>query len=83
VNAVTSATIVEFTGDGVIVERNGRRDNLGGMDTIVLAMGTVSVNELANEVKDRVPKIHVIGDAERPLKAMDAIAAGARIGRQI
>jgi hypothetical protein len=46
-------------------------------------MGTVSVNELAGEVKDRVSEIHVIGDAERPLKAMDAIAAGARIGRQI
>jgi 2,4-dienoyl-CoA reductase-like NADH-dependent reductase (Old Yellow Enzyme family)/thioredoxin reductase len=83
VTAVTAATIVEFTGDGVIVERNGRRENLGGRDTIVLAMGMVSVNELANEVKDRVPEIHVIGDAERPLKAMDAIAAGARVGRQI
>jgi 2,4-dienoyl-CoA reductase-like NADH-dependent reductase (Old Yellow Enzyme family)/thioredoxin reductase len=83
VTVLTSATIVEFTSDGVVVERNGRRENLGGMDTIVLAMGTVSVNELAGEVKASVPEIHVIGDAERPLKAMDAIAAGARIGRQI
>jgi pyruvate/2-oxoglutarate dehydrogenase complex dihydrolipoamide dehydrogenase (E3) component len=83
VTALTSATIVEFTGDGVIVERNGRRENLGSMDTIVLAMGTVSVNELSGEVKASVPEIHVIGDAERPLKAMDAIAAGARVGRQI
>ena len=83
VTSLTSATVVEFTGDGVIVDRNGRRENLGGMDTVVLAIGTVSVNELASEVKDRVPEIHVIGDAERPLKAMDAIAAGARVGRQI
>lgn len=83
VTVLTSATIVEFTSDGVIVERNGHRENLGGMDTIILAMGTVSVNELVNEVKDVVPEIHMIGDAERPSKAMDAIAAGARVGRQI
>jgi NADPH-dependent 2,4-dienoyl-CoA reductase/sulfur reductase-like enzyme len=83
VTVLTSATIVEFTGDGVIVERNGGRETIDSMDTIVLAMGTVSVNELAVEVKDIVSEIHVIGDAERPVKAMDAIAAGARVGRQI
>jgi len=81
--ALTSATTVEITADSVVVEHEGHRDTIGGMDTIVLAMGVTSVNELANVIKGKVPEVHVIGDAKTPGKALDAIAAGAEVGRLI
>jgi len=81
--ALTSATIVEIIADGVVVEHEGHRDTIGGMDTIVLALGVTSVNELADAIRDKVPEVHVIGDAKTPGKALDAIAAGAEVGRNI
>ncbi|MBW1901087.1 MAG: FAD-dependent oxidoreductase, partial [Deltaproteobacteria bacterium] len=83
VEYVTSATITEFTEDGVIVEREANREIFIGMDTVVLAMGIAPVNDLARAIRDSESEIHVIGDAEAPCNAMDAIAAGARIGRRI
>jgi len=80
---LTSATVTEITADGLVVEREGRRDTIGGMDTIVLAMGVTSVNELADAIKDKVAEVHVVGDARTPGKALDAIAAGAEVGRLI
>ncbi len=79
----TSARVIEITGNGVIVERDGNRDSIGGVDTIVLALGVTSLNELADDVKAIVPEVHVIGDANNPGKALDAIHAGALLGRQL
>ncbi len=80
---VTSARVAEITADGAVVEHEGQRRTIGGMDTIVLAMGVTPVDELAAQVRDRVPELHVIGDAASPGKALEAIAAGAEVGRQI
>ena len=83
VKVVTSATIQRIVSDGVVVSRDGREETIGGMDTIVLAMGAVSVNELAKEIEGKISKVHVIGDAQSPAKATEAIAAGAQVGRSI
>ncbi|MBM4462547.1 MAG: FAD-binding protein [Chloroflexi bacterium] len=83
VKAVTSATIQRITSDGVVINHDGKEETIRGMDTIVLAMGAVSVNRLAREIEGKVSQVHVIGDAETPGKAMEAIAAGAQIGRAI
>lgn len=83
VKTVTSATIQRFTSDGVVIVREGREETMGGMNTVVIAMGTVPVNELAREIEGKVSEIYVIGDAQTPAKAMEAIAAGAEVGRQI
>ncbi len=83
VTTITSATIVRITANGVVIEREGQQTMIDGMDTIVIAMGTISENKLAGEIGGKVPEIRVIGDADRPGKALDAIAAGARVGREI
>jgi NADPH-dependent 2,4-dienoyl-CoA reductase/sulfur reductase-like enzyme len=83
IKILTSRTIKEITGNGVVVEHEGERETIEGIDTIVLAMGVVSINSLADEIKDMVSKVHVIGDAGNPGNALNAIAAGVEIGRQI
>jgi len=79
----TSAKVVAFIDDGAILERDGNQEALGGVDTVIHAMGVLSANGLTDTIQNKVPEIHVIGDAERPSNAMDAIAAGTKIGRRI
>ena len=83
VNGITSATIKAFTADGMTVTRNGKEEVIGSMETIVLAMGVAPARQLAEEIKDKVSELYVIGDAENPATAFEAFAAGAEVGRKI
>ena len=83
ITVLSCATIVEFTKNGVIIERGGRREAVEDMDTVVLALGVISVNDLADSAAKTITEVHIVGDAQQPGKAMEAITAGAMIGRQI
>jgi len=83
IRILTSRTIKEVVRNGVVVEHQGRRETVGDVDTIVNALGVVSINNLADEIKDMVSEVHVIGDAGKVGNALNAIAEGAEIGRQI
>ncbi|MBI3761929.1 MAG: FAD-dependent oxidoreductase [Chloroflexi bacterium] len=54
-----------------------------GVDTIVLAMGSRSVDYLYRELKGRVPELYLIGDANAPRRLPNAMLEGTRAGRQI
>ena len=83
VKKLTSTRIVEIGVHGVVVEREGRREVLADVDTIVLALGAEPENRLARELEGKGAELHVIGDAQRPANALAAIAAGAEVGRRI
>jgi len=52
-------------------------------DTVVLAVGSKSENELVEQLKGIAPEIYAIGDCVEPRCALDAIKEGAEIGREI
>jgi 2,4-dienoyl-CoA reductase-like NADH-dependent reductase (Old Yellow Enzyme family)/thioredoxin reductase len=79
----TGATVVKFLEDGAVIKENGRRTTLDGFDTIVLAMGTKSVNNLQGQLENKVPEFYIIGDAQAPRKAIEAIEEGARVALKI
>jgi len=79
----TSTRVVEISAEGVAVEGGAGRDTLGDVDTVVLALGVTPVDELAAAVREQIAEVHVIGDASRTSNALDAIAAGADIGKRI
>ena len=83
VEAITSATVREFLEDGVIIIKDGQEETIRGMDFIILACGTESVDELSAKIKDKVTEVYVIGDAKAPRKALEAIAEAAEIAREI
>jgi len=83
VNIITSAEVKRILEDGVLFIKDGREQSIRGMDNIVLATGVKSVNGLSSEIKGKVPAVYIIGDAKQPRKAIDAIAEGAAVGRQI
>ena len=77
------AKVKEILDDGVVLSTNGGEESIRGVDTIVLAMGAKSVDDLSNQISDKVAEIYVIGDALKPRQAIEAIAEGAEVGRRI
>jgi len=83
VNILTSAKVKEILDDGVVFTRDGKEESIRGVNSIVVAMGAKSVNDLSEKLKGKVAEIHVIGDAKEPRKALEAIHEGAEIARKI
>jgi hypothetical protein len=55
----------------------------GPFDTLVLAMGQRTVDELYFSLKGKVPELYRIGDCVAPRKVDMAIWEGQKIGREI
>ncbi|NQT48200.1 MAG: FAD-dependent oxidoreductase, partial [Chloroflexi bacterium] len=80
---LTSTTVKEILEDGVVAVRDGEEVAIRGMDLVIVAMGAKSVDVLSDKIRDKVAEVYVIGDAKQPRKAVEAIAEGAEVGRQI
>jgi len=83
VEIITSATIKEIIDDKVVIIKNGEEMIIHGKNSIVLAMGATSVDELINKIKDKVAEVYVVGDAKKPRKGLEAVAEGSEVGRRI
>jgi len=83
VRSITSATVKEIGDAGVVIEKDGREETIRGIDHIVLACGTEPADRLSDAIRDLVPEVHVIGQARRECRALEAIAEGMQVGRAI
>jgi NADPH-dependent 2,4-dienoyl-CoA reductase/sulfur reductase-like enzyme len=79
----TCSEVIEILEDGAVVKENGEISRLDGFDTIVLALGTQSVNNLERQLNEKIPELYIIGDALAPRRAIDAIEEGARVALKI
>lgn len=82
VEILTGARAVEITKAGVTIEREDGRRVLPS-DTVVIAAGSAPENKLLHDLKGLVPELHVIGDAQSPRNALDAIREGFLAGLRI
>lgn len=74
VNCLDKHTVLEIRADGVLVESSN--DNVQKVipaDTVVLAVGSCSQNELYNALQDKLENLSIIGDAAKPRKVLDAV----------
>jgi NADPH-dependent 2,4-dienoyl-CoA reductase/sulfur reductase-like enzyme len=76
VKILTSTKAVRFEQGGVWVEDPKGTRRLGGFDSIVIAMGLIPDHELAELLKERVPEVHIVGDASKPREVMEALLEG-------
>ena len=83
VRIITSATVKEITEAGAVITKDGKEHTLDGFDHIITACGTEAVDDVSSQIQDKVPEVHVIGDAKQPRHALYAIAEGAELGRAI
>lgn len=68
---------------GVVVLRDDSEEVWTGFDTVVLAVGARSSNEIATTLRDIVKELYVIGDAVQPRKGVDATREGAEVACRI
>ncbi len=79
INIITQVRATAITEDGVAcVDQDGATQTIPA-DTVVLALGTRSSNDLGEQLQDKVPELYLIGDAKQPRKAMDAIHEAAAL----
>ena len=83
VEILTSTKVTEILEREVLVEQDGKKKELTGFDSIVIALGYVPVIELHDQVKESVPEIYLVGDAHRPMKVMEALSEAVDIGYRI
>lgn len=77
-----SSKVIEITPEAVVFEKEGNLITYPAK-TVVLAMGAVSENSLYEGLKGLVPELYVIGDAQSPRKALEAVKEGFEIGLKI
>ena len=52
-------------------------------DSVVIAAGSRSENKLADDIKELVPELYIVGDAKEPRNALEAIREGFLTGLKI
>jgi 2,4-dienoyl-CoA reductase (NADPH2) len=67
--------LVEITKDTVIVDTELGRESIPA-DTVIIAVGSQSVDNLVKEVKRGRIEVITIGDAKEPRKITDAVREG-------
>lgn len=82
VKMMPNTKLKEFANNQVITEVCGEEKVLSGFDTVVIAVGYKSLNNLEEQLKDKV-SVHVIGDAKEARTAYVAIHEGAAIAAEI
>lgn len=76
IKIVTGAKVEKITDDSLIVQKQQGREEIKGLDFMVLAAGARPNNKLVDEIKAAGFEVHVIGDALEPRKILDAVHQG-------
>jgi 2,4-dienoyl-CoA reductase (NADPH2) len=78
----TASRVIEITADCVRIENSGQIEEIPA-DSVVLAVGTRSCNQLQEVIAAGGLALSVVGDALRPAMVFDAIHQGFTAGREI
>jgi NADPH-dependent 2,4-dienoyl-CoA reductase/sulfur reductase-like enzyme len=81
VRIITSALVKEIISHGAVVERAGVEEVIGGMDCVVLALGSEPVSGLSGA--EGAGEVRTIGDALEPRQVLEAIREGEELGRTL
>jgi len=83
VDILTGSQALEIKDEGVVIaDKSGKRSILSA-DTVVLALGLKSSDQLSETIRDKVPEVYAIGDCVEPRKVTNAIWEGFRTARLI
>lgn len=80
IKILTSTEVKSITDEGVVVEKEGKSQTIGA-ETIVLAVGMKPNKGLFNALKDRIPRVHAIGDCVEARRILEAIHDGFSISK--
>lgn len=75
IKVIDETKVKAVTTEGLILEKGGAETMLPA-DTVILAVGARSENTLAEQLKEKVPELYLVGDAVAPRKITEAIREG-------
>ena len=73
ITMMTGTKLVSVNGGEVTVERRGTQEVLSGFTHIIYACGARPVRGLYEELKEAYPEAVLIGDAQHPAQALEAV----------
>jgi len=79
---MTATKAVSISEGGVEVEKADGKGFIKA-DSVVLAMGSRAEAKIADDIRDLVQEVYVIGDAKEPRNALEAIREGFIVGLNI
>lgn len=78
IKVLTKSKVKEISGDKVTIETVNGNQELSGIDTIVIAVGSKPKNDLLKLIEKEGMPVYAIGDCVKARKFMDAIHEGFR-----
>ena len=75
VNKACGAKVTQVTDDAVVYEKDGQTVSVPA-DTVIIAAGYRSNNELEDQLEGLVDDLSVVGDAVAPRKILTAVHEG-------
>ncbi|MDF2566643.1 MAG: NADH:flavin oxidoreductase/NADH oxidase [Oscillospiraceae bacterium] len=79
VDIYTNTKVEKFTKDGAVCSSPTGEVAFTGYDMAILAIGSTSYNPLETALKGKVKSIHLIGDAVKPRRIVDAVEEACRL----
>lgn len=83
IKTYTNSKCVEITEQSIIIEKDGNYEEIEGIGTVVMAVGSKADTSISNILKEMNITYHVIGDALQARKAINAIWEAAAVARAI
>ena len=82
VETYLKAKVMEIKDDAIVYEQEGRIQEYGPIDHVIIAVGGKANNSLAKELRDKV-SLHVIGDALSVRQGIQAMQEGYKTGKTL
>lgn len=82
VNTYTNAKVLELKDHAVVIEKDGKEEEIGGFTDIVIAVGGKSENPLEEKLSGKAA-LSVIGDARSVRQGINAVHEGYEVGYNI
>jgi NADPH-dependent 2,4-dienoyl-CoA reductase/sulfur reductase-like enzyme len=84
VRMINGATVNEILADGATYTTDdGHQEVIHGAEYIILAMGSRPLDELSTRLEGMATRVHVIGDARKVARILEATSAAAELASKI
>jgi 2-enoate reductase len=83
VTTILDQPVLEIVDEGVATINRNSEKSVVAADTVVIAVGLKSDQELYHAIYGVAPNVHLIGDAQKARKIMNAIWDGFEVGRSL
>ena len=76
IEILTNTKVMAIADDVVVIECDGKEDELRGFGRIVIAVGAKPLDSLSEKLGSRVAEVITVGDAKSPRTSLEAIHEG-------